>query len=285
MMVPDLVLYHAECTDGFGAAYAIWKRFPSAEFIPADHGQPPPVSCAGRKVVIVDFSYPRRILEEMAKEAAAFQVLDHHITAQEALGGLPYAHFDLEKSGAVLAWEWAHGTPAPWLLQYVQDKDLWTWKLPASREISAGLNSYPYDFKIWDSLEKDVLEREGRAILRFEHELVKKIIRQTVWVRFEGQTVPCVQSAILTSQIGEQLSSGWPFCLIWHDRSGRRHFSLRSEQAGADVAKIAVKYGGGGHTHAAGFSVPLGDAGAPPADGSTPGVLILPEKAPGVKFS
>jgi uncharacterized protein len=281
MMVPDLVLYHAECTDGFGAAYAIWKRFPAAEFIPAGHGQPPPVSCAGRKVVIVDFSYPRPILEKMAQEASAFQILDHHITAQEALGGLPYAHFDLEKSGAVLAWEWAHGTPAPWLLQYVQDKDLWTWKLPASREISAGLNSYPYDFKIWDSLEKDVLEREGRAILRFEHELVKRIIRHAIWVRFEGQTVPCVQSAILTSQIGEQLSSGWPFCLIWHDRSGRRHFSLRSEQAGADVAKIAVKYGGGGHTHAAGFSVPLGVAGAPPADGSTPGVLILPEKSQG----
>jgi len=278
-MVPDLVLYHAECTDGFGAAYAIWKRFPAAEFIPADHGQPPPVSCAGSKVVVVKFSYPRPILEEMAKEAAAFQVLDHHITAQEALGGLPYVHFDLEKSGAILAWEWAHGTPAPWLLQYVQDKDLWVWKLPASREISAGLNSYPYDFKVWDSLEKDVLEREGRAILRFEHALVKKIIRHTIWVRFEGQTVPCVQSTILTSQIGEQLSSGWPFCLIWYDRNGRRHFSLRSEQDGADVAKIAVKYGGGGHTHAAGFSVLLGDAGPPPADGSTPGVLILLEKS------
>jgi hypothetical protein len=111
--------------------------------------------------------------------------------------------------------------------------------------------------------------------------LVKKIIRHTIWVRFEGQTVPCVQSTILTSQIGEQLSSGWPFCLIWYDHNGRRHFSLRSKQDGADVAKIAVKYGGGGHTHAAGFSVLLGDTGPPPADGSTPGVLILPEKSQG----
>src|SRR2546422_4504114 len=47
----------------------------------------------------------------------------------------------------------------PWLLQYVQDKDLWAWKLPNSREINAGLNSYPYDFKVWDSLEKERLER------------------------------------------------------------------------------------------------------------------------------
>ncbi len=275
-MVPDLVLYHADCTDGFGAAWAIWKRYPSAEFIPADHGLPPPVSCAGRRVVIVDFAYPRPILEEMAEEAMELQVLDHHITAKEALKGLPYVHFDMEKSGAVLAWEWAHGTTPPWLLQYVQDKDLWAWKLPSSREISAGLNSYPYDFKVWDSLEKERLEQEGRAILRYEHELVKKIIRNVVWVQFEGETVPCVHSAILTSQIGEQLSPGRPFCLIWYDRHGLRHFSLRSEQGGTDVAKIAVKYGGGGHTHAAGFSVPLGKAGPPPADGSTPNVFILP---------
>ncbi len=278
-MTPDLVLYHSECTDGFGAAYAIWKKYPSAEFIPADHGHPPPVSCSGRRVVIVDFSYPRPILEGMAKESAEFQVLDHHITAKQALEGLPYVHFELDKSGAVLAWEWAHGTPAPWLLQYVQDKDLWTWKLPGSREISAGLNSYPYDFKIWDSLKKEVLEQDGRAILRFEHELVKKIIRNRLWVKFEGQTVPCVQSAILTSQIGEQLSPGQPFCLIWHDRNGRRHFSLRSESDGIDVAAIAVKYGGGGHTHAAGFSVPLSEAGPPPADGSMPQIPIFPAKA------
>src|SRR3989442_15683723 len=89
-MVPDLVLYHADCTEGFGAAWAIWKRYPSAESIPADHGLPPPVSCAGRRVVIVDFAYPRPILEEMAEEAMELQVLDHHITAKEALKGLPY---------------------------------------------------------------------------------------------------------------------------------------------------------------------------------------------------
>ena len=276
VMIPDLVLYHAECTDGFGAAWAIWKRYPEAEFVPANHGHPPPISCAGRKVVIVDFSYSRPILEDMAKQAAALQVLDHHITAQAALNGLPYVHFDLNTSGAVLAWEWAHGTPVPWLLQYVQDKDLWTWKLPGSREVSAGLNSHPYDFTVWDSLKKDTLEQEGRAILRFEQELVKKIIRNTMSVRFEGETVPCVHSAILTSQIGEQLSHGRSFCLIWHDRKGRRHFSLRSEDGGADVARIAVKYGGGGHTHAAGFSVPLSEAGPPPSDGSTTGVHIVP---------
>ncbi|HKW85926.1 MAG TPA: phosphohydrolase [Nitrospiraceae bacterium] len=255
--LPDVVLYHAECSDGFGAAWALWKKFPSARFIPVKHGISPPASLTGRRVVIVDFSYPRETLKAMAKETTSLQVLDHHITAEKALAGLPFAYFDQKKSGAVLAWEWAHPEPVPWLLQYIQDKDLWHWALPASREINAALASYPYDFRVWDELRQGTLEAEGRAILRYENELVGKIAEEAVLVSFHNETVPAVQSAVLTSQLGERLSAGYPFCVIWHDRDGRRYYSLRSRQDGTDVAAIAVSYGGGGHTHAAGFSVPL----------------------------
>lgn len=263
---PDIVLYHAECTDGFGAAWAIWKRFPDARFIPVKHGVPPPASLAGRHIVIADFTYHRAELETIAAEAASLQILDHHITAQSSLADLPFAYFDQTKSGAVLAWEWAHGTPAPWLLRYVQDKDLWEWALPASREVSAALASYPFDFKIWDELRQDQLEAEGRAILRYENELVAKIAAQAVLVTFQGKPVPAVQSAVLTSQVGERLSKGHPFCVIWHDRDGRRYYSLRSAEEGDDVAAIATAFGGGGHTHAAGFSVPLGREATAPMD-------------------
>lgn len=257
-------MYHADCTDGFGAAWALWKRIPSARFVPVKHGIPPPDGLAGRYVIIVDFSYERAQLEALARETASLLVLDHHITAQKGLAGLPYAYFDQKKSGAVLAWEWAHEEPVPWLLRYIQDKDLWEWALPASREISAALASYPFDFQVWDSLLQDALEVEGRAILRYENELVGKIAAEAVMVSFQGMTVPAVQSAVLTSQIGERLSKGHPFCIIWHDRDGRRYYSLRSTPDGADVAGIAGAYGGGGHTHAAGFSVPLALGGLDP---------------------
>jgi hypothetical protein len=254
---PSLVLYHAECADGFGAAWAIWKRFPSAQFIAVKHGDPPPGNLAGQRIVIVDFSYSRPILENMAREASRLLVLDHHITAEKALAGLPYAYFDLKKSGAVLAWEWAHDEPAPWLLEYIQDKDLWQWALPASREINAALASYPFDFKLWDSFRQKELEQEGRAILRYENELVSKLAAHATMVSFQGEVVPAVQSPVLTSQIGERLSPHYPFCIIWHDKNGRRYYSLRSRESGTDVGSIAAAFGGGGHTHAAGFSVPL----------------------------
>jgi len=263
---PDVVLYHAECLDGFGAAWAIWKKFPSATFTPVKHGLPPPSGLAGKKIVIVDFSYPRPVLEDLAKDAGSLLVLDHHVTAEKALAGLPYTYFDQKKSGAVLAWEWAHRQPAPWLLLHVQDKDLWQWALPGSREVNAALSSHPYDFRLWDSFTQEELVAEGRAILRYEHEMVGRLVKEMVLVELQGETVPAVQSAILNSQIGERLSPHYPFVIIWHDRDGRRYFSLRSQEDGPDVEAIAKQYGGGGHVHAAGFSVPLGQHGPGPLD-------------------
>ena len=277
---PDIVLYHAECLDGFGAAWAIWKKFPNTRFIPVKHGIPPPSDLRDYRVVIADFSYARPILEALASETKELLILDHHITAEKALADLPYAYFDQAKSGAVLSWEWAHGTVAPWLLRYVQDKDLWTWEMPASREINAALASHPFDFNLWDQFSQATLEQEGRAILRYEHELVGKLSAQAVLVEFQGEIVPSVQSAVLTSQIGERLSPDHPFCLIWHDRDGRRYFSMRSREDGTDVGAIAASFGGGGHTHAAGFSVPLGADGALPNNSTLPRAVTDRRRAP-----
>ena len=252
---PDVVLYHADCMDGFGAAWALWKRFPQARYVAVKHGNPPPDGLQNQHVVMVDFSYHRETILELADQVASLYILDHHITAQDSLKDLPFAYFDMNRSGAVLAWEWAHTHPVPWLLRYVQDKDLWQWQLPASREISAALASYPFGFERWESLQFETLKVEGTGILRSEKALVEKMATEVTMVSFEGHMVPAVHSAVLTSQIGEYLSDKHPFCLIWHQKDGRRYFSLRSRSGGISVADIAAKYGGGGHTHAAGFSV------------------------------
>lgn len=261
---PDVVLYHADCMDGFGAAWALRKRFSQAEYIPVKHGCPPPSHLNDRHVLIVDFSYQRETIVRLAEQTASLFILDHHVTAQSALEDLPYAYFDMSRSGAVLAWEWAHAEPVPWLLKYVQDKDLWHWELPHSREISAALSSYDFDFAVWDALRFETLQVEGAGIMRYENTLVSKMIEEARMVSLAGYLVPSVHSAVLTSQIGERLSADHPFGIIWHEKDGRRYFSLRSKQGGVSVADIASQFGGGGHTHAAGFSVPL-DEDVPPS--------------------
>ncbi len=257
--VPDVVLYHAECMDGFGSAWALWKRFPNARFVPVKHGFPQPDGLDQQHVVMVDFSYRREAILAMADRVASLQILDHHITAQSALADLPFAYFDMDRSGAVLAWEWAHTQPVPWLLQYVQDKDLWHWQLPHSREISAALASYPFDFATWENFQFETLKIEGTGILRSENNLVDRLAKDAIMVSLAGHTVPAVHSPVLASQIGERLAADHAFGVIWHQKEGRRYFSLRSKAGGISVSEIAARYGGGGHTHAAGFSVALTD--------------------------
>ena len=256
---PDVVLYHAECMDGFGAAWALWKRFPDARFVPVKHGFPRPERLDNQHVVMVDFSYHRKDILALADCTASLQILDHHITAESALADLPYAYFDMDRSGAVLAWEWAHVQPVPWLLQYVQDKDLWRWQLPHSREISAALASYPFDFAVWEQLKFETLKVEGAGILRSENNLVDKLAQDAIMVSLAGSMVPAVHSPVLASQIGERLAAHHAFGVIWHQKNGRRYFSLRSKAGGISVSNIAGQYGGGGHTHAAGFSFAISD--------------------------
>jgi nanoRNase/pAp phosphatase (c-di-AMP/oligoRNAs hydrolase) len=134
--------------------------------------------------------------------------------------------------------------------------------------------SHPFEFQLWNGFKQKELEQEGRAILRYEHELVSKLAAQAVMVEFQGTVVPSVQSSILTSQIGERLSADHSFCMIWHDKEGRRYYSMRSREDSTDVGAIAVSFGGGGHTHAAGFSVPLGPDGSLPNNPALPRPII-----------
>lgn len=89
MKARPLCIYHGNCADGFGAAWVVWKFFEGeADFHAGVYGETPP-DVAGRDVIIVDFSYKRDVLAEMATTARTILVLDHHKSAQEDLGDLP----------------------------------------------------------------------------------------------------------------------------------------------------------------------------------------------------
>jgi len=54
------ILYHANCPDGFGAAWAAWKKLgPDINYIPVHPGDPAPELSADAEVLMVDVAYPR----------------------------------------------------------------------------------------------------------------------------------------------------------------------------------------------------------------------------------
>ena len=274
-MKKPIVIYHGNCADGFGAAW-VFKRFGNREYdFHAGVYQDAPPEVDGRDVYLLDFSYKRPVVEGIKEQCNRLVLIDHHKTAIDDLlpliqSGAIEHHCSLEHSGAVLAWQWHMGnsTKPPKMLLHIEDRDLWRFAIPFTREIQACIFSHPYDFAVWDSLmeagddEIDVFIREGQAIERKHHkdiaELVGVVTRN---MEIGGHCVPVANLPYtLTSDAGHLLAKGSPFAACYWDTPDGRVFSLRSTDDGLDVSDIAKQYGGGGHVHAAGFRVPYGHA-------------------------
>lgn len=257
-----LCIYHGNCADGFTAAWCVRRALGDGiEFHAGTYGKAPP-DVRGRDVFIVDFSYPRAVLEQMVSQARNITVLDHHKTAREDLEGLQGALtvFDMERSGARIAWD--HFFPfeaPPKLLLHVEDRDLWRFALPDTREIQANVFSHAYDFAVWDQLmatDPAVLAAEGRALERKHHKDIAELLGVVTRRMFIGGYL--VESANLpytmSSDAGQALiARGNAFGACYFDTPDGRCFSLRSTEAGPDVGAIAAHYGGGGHRNASGF--------------------------------
>jgi len=260
----NLVIYHGACRDGFTAAWIARRRYPEAEFHAGYFGKPAP-SVAGREVLIVDFSYPRSVIEDMAYQAESILLLDHHKTAESDLGDLPFTQFDMDRSGAGMAWDHLFpGEPRPWLVNYVEDRDLWLFRLPDSRAVNAYLGVLPFDFEAWTrayELGSERTKELGSVVLAKVEQYVNEVSKNARLINLDGYMVPAVNaSPVDTSDLLEHLAVGQPFALSWSVRfDGLFQYSLRSTAEGVDVSEIAKAHGGGGHQHAAGFEsvVPL----------------------------
>jgi oligoribonuclease NrnB/cAMP/cGMP phosphodiesterase (DHH superfamily) len=266
------IIYHANCADGFAAAWAIWKVLGDqlASYHPAAYGSEPPEEIKDRHVVIVDFSYSRKVLEEIKSKAKSLLVLDHHKSAEESLRDFEGAHFDMNRSGAGMAWDYFHEKPRPPLINYVEDRDLWNWKLPYAKELTAMFEIDNQSFqdlsefnsKLESPEEFQVLVTKGSAVLEYKNSRVKMLSSKPYMVDISSicmlddltLQIPCVNSQLFQSEIGNVLAQKHPMAIVWYRaEDGSYRHSLRSNGK-IDCSKIAQFWGGGGHANAAGFT-------------------------------
>ena len=141
-----ICIYHGNCADGFCAAWTVRKALRGDVDFHAGVYQNQPPDVTGRDVILTDFSYKRAELERIVERAKSVLILDHHKTAQAELEGLPGAVtvFDMDRSGARITWDhYFPGEAPPDLLLHIEDRDLWRFALPGTREIQANVFSYP----------------------------------------------------------------------------------------------------------------------------------------------
>src|ERR1700675_39703 len=189
-----LIITHAKCADGWAAAFIAKKRYPEAEILALDHGSPVPFEqVAGRDVIVLDFSWPNREDNiRLHDSARSFHIYDHHKTAVERLSGLHFATFDQTRSGAGLAWDYlfgrntihtceSHGKPRPFYVDFVEDRDLWNWVLPNSKEVNAYIMSLPMTIEAWDILDYTTVGNaaaQGQGIVRHIDRYVKEAVQE-----------------------------------------------------------------------------------------------------------
>lgn len=275
-----LVIYHAHCTDGFGAAYAAWKKFGhDADYVAANYDDKTFLNpfdiremVEGRNVYVLDFSFNKQVTQQMIQDSALFVWLDHHKTAFEMWAGEEREFYldetehtniilDNNKSGALLAWEYFHpDVPTPTVIHHIDDRDRWQFKLNGSKAVHAALQTEkPWTFEAWDALTDTdrylSLRHQGDAILTAQNQQVASTAKYPRQCCVNGAFGLSVNTNVHISEVGHELAKkSGTFALVWYMNANNQiNCSLRSE-GDYDVSAIAKVFGGGGHKNAAGFS-------------------------------
>lgn len=294
---PDIVIYHDKCIDGFTAAWACWRVWPDAEYVARNYGMGPGLeSPRGKHVLIVDFSFPAEMLADMIWRhgVASIVILDHHKTAEAALepfrfresspgalsasdiGGVLrdldelqrppiVALFDMERSGAGMAWDFIDGQRRSRidLIDLVEERDLWRPdRVEAADHLHLALSTGHKSFERWDAAAEGTASfvSIGASIAAYRDTLIDEIMERAWMTEIDGMPVITVDCPyLLVSETGHRLLDRHPDAAFAAMRVAGQHsltYSLRSTDDREDVSAVATKFGGGGHRNAAGFRVP-----------------------------
>jgi len=270
-----IVGHHANCNDGFGAAYVAYLHYKKlgildqVEFVPINPKSTPDIDVTGCNVVIFDTCLDKESLHKWNELALSFKVIDHHISNQREFGHLSYCHFDMSHSGCALAWRYYNpDVEPPWWVNYIEDRDLWTKKLPMHEEVCALLLSLEPTFQTYDEIAAMTVEEAaeaGKFIAKADRAKINRAVEgssTTMRISFLGyDNIPCINNANFQSDIGNLLAKDGEFGIVWYageSATDGKYAQLSLRSIGDfDVAVLAARFGGGGHANAAGCRIPL----------------------------
>jgi oligoribonuclease NrnB/cAMP/cGMP phosphodiesterase (DHH superfamily) len=281
-------IYHGDCPDGFTAAWLVWRDAAQhpCSFTPASYTDVPPFWRIQPEdnVIIVDYSYPRQLMLDLADACNQLVIIDHHKTAEADLMGIENEAdnitcvFDMNRSGAGLAWSYFwEESDSKSLVAYVEDRDLWNWELPDSRSISAYIGSLQHNNLTWSMLATRLFRHEersqnyvsvvmaGEAVLNAADKIIASLVKNYRHLVIEVDHGPVHMAPspyAYGSEVAGLLAVEGSYGVYYVDKEKGRKYGLRSLkddstiEGGYDVSRIAKELGGGGHRNAASFFIP-----------------------------
>ncbi|EEF37759.1 uncharacterized protein LOC8289785 [Ricinus communis] len=309
------VLYHYPCPDGAFAALAAHLYFSATSLpvlffpntvynpIKSDHLPLHEIS----HLYLLDFAGPSGFVDSVSSKVDSVIILDHHKTAMEMLGGCGSnlivsgnvsKMIDMERSGATIAFDYfkekllelettanlnrflSEFNRLRPLFDYIEDRDLWRWRLPNSKAFGSGLEDLNFDFNVLSepslfdqllSLDLESVISQGMVSLSVKQKLIDETLDQSYEIALGGGAfghclaIKADSVSELRSDLGHQLATKS------HDLKLRAigavvyrvpelandqllKISLRS-LPGEDTTHISQEYGGGGHQNASSFMI------------------------------
>ncbi|XP_057532543.1 uncharacterized protein LOC130810482 [Amaranthus tricolor] len=304
------VLYHYPCPDGVCAALAAHlyfkatsspvQFFPNTVYNPikADHL---PLQEVG-DVYLLDFVGPTGFVADISSKVEKVIILDHHKTALETLGEETLLSenvikvIDMERSGATIAYDYfkhklceekvgdydsvlAEFSRMRKLFEYIEDGDLWKWRLENSKAFSSGLKDQKLEFDFRKnplvfqqllSLNVEAVISQGITSLSHKQKMIAQALERSFAIKLGDEEFGCCLAVYadealseLRSELGNQLACKsqvqsfrsigaivYKVPELGNDQMLK--ISLRSVKS-EDTTSISQKYGGGGHRNASSF--------------------------------
>ena len=237
-------------------------------------------------IYILDISLSLEALAAMVKVTKAkIIIIDHHKTAfdryvpdvarnkyEKANISLHNGRVDIALNNGMSGAGMTHmyffpDTETPLLVQHVQDRDIWKFKMEHTKAVDLYLKQQEQSIENWTDINarmchatgyKEVVQ-EGQQLIDAYNVKLQEICRYAEWITIAdaaGLMVRC--GYMYASDVGHILCKTSGTFGLTYFTTGKENdmlqVSLRSE-GDYDVEAMAKKLGGGGHKNAAGFII------------------------------
>lgn len=262
------VAYHAPCLDGLASAAAAYMFSPNLKFIPYQLGggkesDIPPGEC----LLFLDCAPTVGFVRGYDGK---IMILDHHIGNYDvyqrtAPDLLPIFHFDNDRSGCQLAWDFFHpGRAIPHVMRCIGERDLGNF---LGEPGYIGLALTERNVKTIPELlvlihgYLEILIREGKSIRERVNQMIEELkpgrIEDIEIDNLNYRVCVCkVKGYAYLNEIAEGMyGSDIDFVMMYYKTAnGKFRLSFRTDKE-VDLSKITQSIGGNGHARAAGAEV------------------------------
>lgn len=271
--------YHNRDLDGFCCGAIMRRKFPNAQFVGYDYGQPFE-QFVGEEIIMADVSLPMVTMLKVAQASNyRFTWIDHHASAimdyQDFFGATETPITAVLQDGIAaceIAWKYFFpDEEMPFAVKLLGEYDTWrnqdahiweTMILPfqyGMRQICNSLETFPvYLFESKIHTEVPKITENGALILSYQAQQDEMSCRLAAFEKtFKGLRAICLNTGTRNSQTFKSVwdESKHDIMLPFSFNGKKWTFSIYTTKDEIDCSVLAKEMGGGGHKKAAGFEV------------------------------